>query len=242
MTKEEIDPERLEGHVAVVIDVVLATTTMISLMERGARRVYPAGSTEEIAQLKDSLEKGQGQVLTGGEHQGYKIEGFDYGPEPREYTEEIVAGKDILFLSSNGTRAISRTRLASRVLLASLRNAPVVANYLADTVGADQKLFILCSGSGGQLCLEDFYCAGLILQDLGLSLRGVPHNDAAQLALDYVQSKQHLSAVEVLKQSRVGQHFLRTEQLELLNFAGDYGVSSTLVEVKDRFLYPLAYA
>ena len=42
MTRQEIVPERLAGATAVVFDVFMATTTLLTILENGARDVYPA--------------------------------------------------------------------------------------------------------------------------------------------------------------------------------------------------------
>jgi 2-phosphosulfolactate phosphatase len=231
LTKDEIDPERLAGHTAIVIDVVLATSTMISLMERGARRVFPVSSGEEGLQLLGKLDRSK--AILGGEHGGYKIDGYDAGPHPDEYPREVVEGKDIVFLSSNGTRAIGRARTASTLLLASLRNAPSVADFLKEkfrTAPKEEKLFIICSGSGGQMCLEDLFCAGLIISQLDLT--EVPYNDSAQLALEFIAANREEDPINVMLRSRVGRHFQETNQLELLRFASDVGAATSLVEVK----------
>ena len=47
MTRQEIVPERLAGATAVVIDVFMATTTLLTILENGARDVYPVADLEE---------------------------------------------------------------------------------------------------------------------------------------------------------------------------------------------------
>jgi 2-phosphosulfolactate phosphatase len=41
MNRKEVVPERLAGATAVVVDVFLATTTLLTILENGARRVFP---------------------------------------------------------------------------------------------------------------------------------------------------------------------------------------------------------
>jgi 2-phosphosulfolactate phosphatase len=47
MTREEIVPQRLSGATAVVVDVFLTTTTLLTILENGARRVFPVASLGE---------------------------------------------------------------------------------------------------------------------------------------------------------------------------------------------------
>ena len=47
MTRREIVPDRLAGATAVVVDVFLAATTLLTVLENGARGVFPVASLEE---------------------------------------------------------------------------------------------------------------------------------------------------------------------------------------------------
>src|SRR5215210_7322086 len=104
MTRQEIEPEKLSGATVVVIDVLLATTTLLTILENGARNVYPVASLEEAEEVGGGLDRSS--LLRGGEQDAERIEGYDLGPYPKEYTPESVAGKDVIFVTTNGTRAI----------------------------------------------------------------------------------------------------------------------------------------
>jgi len=82
MTRQEVTPERLAGATAVVIDVFMATTTLLTILENGARNVYPVAGLEEADRVKATLDA-EG-VLRGGEQDAARIEGYDHGPFPEE--------------------------------------------------------------------------------------------------------------------------------------------------------------
>jgi hypothetical protein len=109
------------------VDVFLATT-LLTVLENGARRVFPVASLEEAEGAKAKLDPSD--VLRGGEQNSERIEGYDLGPFPEEYPPETVAIKDVLFITTNGTRVIADATPAGRVLLGCVRNAPAVACYL----------------------------------------------------------------------------------------------------------------
>jgi 2-phosphosulfolactate phosphatase len=83
MTWQEIEAEKLPDATVIVIDVFLATTTMLTILENGARNVYPVASLEEAEELCGGLDRSQ--LLSGGEQGAEKIEGYDLGPYPEGY-------------------------------------------------------------------------------------------------------------------------------------------------------------
>ena len=83
-TVPEVDGASLAESAVVVIDVVRATTTIIEALANGARAIFPTESTEEAVRLASSL--GREDSLLCGERKGEKIEGFDLGNSPAEFT------------------------------------------------------------------------------------------------------------------------------------------------------------
>src|SRR4051794_33913597 len=80
-----VDPKTLVGGVAVVLDVLRATTTMIHALAAGCVAVRPCGTIEEARALAESLSL---SVLLIGERDGLKVAGFDLGNSPEEFTAE----------------------------------------------------------------------------------------------------------------------------------------------------------
>jgi 2-phosphosulfolactate phosphatase len=164
-TPAGIAPGGLAGHVAVVIDVLRATSSITTAISSGCRSVIPAGSKDEAVRLK-SVHPG---ALLGGEIGGRKIEGFDLGNSPGEYGKEAVSGKDIIMSTSNGTKAILGAKRggADPVLICSFLNLDAVAReVLSEVAGQGKHVAIVCSGSLGQFSLEDFACAGALVKAL----------------------------------------------------------------------------
>ena len=89
-TLQEVDGAVLQDHTAVVIDVLRASSTIVAALAAGAQAIYPVVSTEEAIKLATSL--GRGDALLAGERRGLKVEGFDLGNSPREFTPEAVGG------------------------------------------------------------------------------------------------------------------------------------------------------
>ncbi len=226
MTRQEIVPERLAGATVVVLDVFMATTTLLAILENGARDVYPAESLEEAERLHEKL--GPENVLRGGEQDAARIDGYDHGPFPEEYAPEVVVGKDVIFVTTNGTRAVADAAPAERVLLGCLRNAPAVAREI-EASGTD-SVYLVCAGSAGRFTVEDFLGAATILSHM--KAQDWRPNDAAWLALDFMQ--RHEGDVhEALKKSRAGRWFIENDRTDTFAFVADIGASSLVPEIID---------
>ena len=224
MTRQEIVPESLAGATAVVFDVFMATTTLLTILENGARDVYPVASLEEAEQVMEKLDTGP--LLRGGEQDAARIEGYDHGPFPEEYAPEIVRGKDVIFVTTNGTRAIADVAPADTVLLGTLRNAGAVAHYL-ETSRTD-SIYLVCAGAGGRFNVEDFLGAATVLSHMDVD--GFRLNDGALLALDFAERHEE-NVYETLKRSRAGRWFVENDRMDAFDFVADTGASGLVPEV-----------
>jgi 2-phosphosulfolactate phosphatase len=145
-----------EAPVAVVVDVLRATSTIAQALASGYKRVYCCREIEDALALKEKL----GEGLLGGERKAVRIEGFDIGASPREVLEP--QGEVLIYSTTNGTAAVLAAVSACRkVLLGSLLNLEAVA------AAVDDDFVIVCAGFQGQFALDDAYCAGRIVELLG---------------------------------------------------------------------------
>ncbi|HEY7706989.1 MAG TPA: 2-phosphosulfolactate phosphatase [Gaiellaceae bacterium] len=148
--------EVLEAPVAVVVDVMRATSTIGQALASGYERVYCCREIEDALALRETL----GEGLLGGERSAVRIEGFDIGASPREVLEP--RGRVLIYSTTNGTRAVLNAAAAcGTVLLGSLLNLSAVAEAVGD------DCVIVCAGFQGRFALDDAYCAGRIVQLLG---------------------------------------------------------------------------
>src|ERR687894_1658464 len=230
MTRQEIEPERLSGATVVVVDVLLATTTLLTILENGARSVYAVAGLEEADEVGGGLDPGG--LLRGGEQGAKRIEGYDLGPYPEEYAPGVVSGKDVVFVTTNGTRAIAAAAPAERVLVGCLRNAPAIARHLE--ASGTESVYVVCAGSAGRFTTQDFLGASTILSLLKKKgyLRDWRLNDAAWGGLDFAERWDGREP-EALKQSRAGRWLLENDLAETFEFAGDVGASELVPEVVD---------
>ncbi len=151
----------LSAHLAVVIDVFRATSTIVTGLASGAAAFFPIATVEEGLALKQL----QPECLLAGEGHGEAPAGFDLGNSPREFTPERVAGKRVLHTTTNGTKALVAARGAHRVITASWLNLTAAANYIRSE---NRPTLLLCAGTGRAFALEDATLASAILDILDI--------------------------------------------------------------------------
>jgi 2-phosphosulfolactate phosphatase len=176
-TTAEVDPADLPEAAVVVVDVLRATTSVVEALANGARGIYPTASTEEAVKLAHSL--GRDDTLLCGERKGEKVEGFDLGNSPHEFTREAVEGKRLVMSTTNGTRAFVVAQDGARLLACAFTNLSAVASAVA----AEAHLVVLCAGHSDRFSLDDALCAGhLIAKVVDAGAGEAELNDAARAA------------------------------------------------------------
>ena len=179
--------ERLKGKTVVLIDVLRASTTICRALHSGARAVIPVEEPGEATDMREKI--GPENVLLAGERHGIRIENFNLGNSPQEFTPDAVKDKIIILTTSNGTRSYARARQAKHVITAGFVNASRVAEQVFK-IGNDTV--ILCAGSEGDFSLEDTLCGGMLIDKLKSMTDQTPEfNDAASLALLHFTNNSH---------------------------------------------------
>jgi 2-phosphosulfolactate phosphatase len=168
----------LAGSVAVVIDVLRSSTTIVHALAAGCKAVRPCLEVEEARELAGQMRAGR--VILGGERNGQPLPGFDLGNSPGEYTPKVCKGCTLVLTTSNGSRALLKAAEAERVLVAGFVNYSAVCEQLRLD---PRPIHIICSGTEGEISLEDTILAGAIVDFLSETVE-VTLNDSARLAWD----------------------------------------------------------
>jgi len=171
------------GKTTVVIDVLRASSTIITALSNGAKEVVPVGTVEFAVKVSGGIFGGQ--TLLGGERNTKKIEGFALGNSPSEYTKEIVSGKSIVFYSTNGSRAIVKAKYSTNLFVCSFNNLKTVAKHIKML---NQDVIILCAGNNNLFSLEDSVCAGMLVSELIAGNKTIELTDASTGALTLFKS------------------------------------------------------
>jgi 2-phosphosulfolactate phosphatase len=215
----------LKGKVVVAVDILRATSTMVTAFANGATHIFP------VMQLEDCHSYSKQGCLTAAERDGVKAEGFDFGNSPFSYTPEQVGGRAIAITTTNGTRAIRLSEAADEVIVGSFLNLATVVEHLK-TLNLD--VLVVCAGWKGNFNLEDTLYAGAVVERLSDSFSS--ENDAALAALHLYQ----VAKEDLLGFLRKSSHVRRLEHLEIhkdIEFCLQHDVFNVLpVWEKDRLV------
>lgn len=154
------------NKLAIIIDVLRATSTMVTALANGCKAIIPVLTPEE-AQKKCLLFP---EALLGGERQAQRLEGFDFGNSPFDYVPEKVGGKRVIMTTTNGTRAIMACKDAPYICMASFLNLQSIVQAVQQKFSGNTELeglVILCAGTNDRFDLPDTLCAGMLIDTLG---------------------------------------------------------------------------
>ena len=176
------EPARRARTVYVVVDVIRATTTLAVMFERDIRRVYVARDVAAARAARAALPG----ALVAGEVAAVPPPDFDHGNSPEEWGHLEVAGREVLFSTTNGARALHASRGGGPIFAGALRNATAVSaaalaaarRLAADGDGAG--VLVVCSGRDGLPAEDDSLCAAWLLA----TLRDVAGREETAVALD----------------------------------------------------------
>ncbi len=160
-----VEPTDLAGNRCVVVDVLRATTTMVSALAAGARAVVPCLTVEDARRLASSYPPGK--VVLGGERGGLPIEGFDLGNSPAEYTPQVVADKTVVLTTTNGTKALVHCQAASEIAIGAFVNLSAVCAHLMNSADAATiDVDVVCAGTELHVTWDDVLLAGAVTERL----------------------------------------------------------------------------
>ncbi len=162
-SRNELKAMDLEKSVVVVADVLRATTVMIEALQHGAVSILPQENDATARGVYTVLQEQGIPVLLGGEKDGFKRKGYDLGNSPLEYAPEVVRGKTLVHLTTNGTKALVAASAAQAVYIASFNNVSAVADTIVEREASIPSVLFVVAGRLERYCLEDTVCLGAII-------------------------------------------------------------------------------
>lgn len=186
-----VQEKELKERVVVIVDVLRASSTIITALHNGCREVIPLIDIEEAIELSKNYERGA--FLLGGERNAQKIEGFDLSNSPYEYTSDVVKGRTVLITTTNGTKAIRKASDAKETIIGGFLNVEAVARYIGKQ---NADVAFICAGTDGKFSLDDILAVGAMLDAIQNMGKPMELDDLGLVCLQmYSSHKQNLRKV-----------------------------------------------
>lgn len=216
----------VQGKNVVVIDVLRATSAICSVFKAGASRVYATDNYQEALQFQKN------GMLAAGESDGIKCEGFDFGNSPLLFDKTDLSGKEVVFYTTNGTRAIRMiSGSAGNIIIGCMNNLNAVIDFLAK----DQKpVLLFCAGWKGQPSVEDTLCASAVCDALLMTNRFELKNDSALIA-QKLWKENHQNIKELFIESEHGKRLKNLGFDEDVEFCSLINATNVLPVKQDTY-------
>jgi 2-phosphosulfolactate phosphatase len=145
------------GSIVVIIDILRASSAICTAFANGATSIIPVAEVKEAKKYK---ERG---YLVAAERDGYVLDFADFGNSPFNFTPEKVAGKSIVYSTTNGTGIIKMASSASEIVIGSFLNISALTEWI---IKQDKNVVLFCAGWKNRFNLEDSVCAGAMAERL----------------------------------------------------------------------------
>lgn len=152
---------QVESSVVVVVDILRATTTIVTALANGISKVYPVLTVEECLNLKSKIT----DSISAGERDGKIIPGLDMSNEPLAYVGDKFINKSLILTTTNGTKLIHQAKQlgAKQIIIGAFVNLQSTCNFL---LSMGLPVIIACSGWKDLINVEDTFYAGAVVDKL----------------------------------------------------------------------------
>ena len=116
LSSELIKNYGADNKIVIIVDILRATSCMVTAFAHGVKSIIPVATLEECEQYK---QKG---YIAAAERNGRIVEGFDIGNSPFSYMDKAYRNKTIALTTTNGTMAMQRLDAAEEVIIGAFLN------------------------------------------------------------------------------------------------------------------------
>ncbi|MBV4419762.1 2-phosphosulfolactate phosphatase family protein [Clostridium tyrobutyricum] len=209
ISADDIKEDNIKNKSVVVIDMLRATSVIITAINNGCKEVIPVLNIDEAV---DIVSSNRNKYILGGERNAVKIKGFDFSNSPLEYKSNVVKDKTLVMTTTNGTKAIKNSSAAKNILIGAMINAKAVASKLVDL---NNDIVIVNAGTNGQFSIDDFICAGYIIENIMRITDSIITSDIATTAkYIYDNNKTIISFIKYAKHYKVIKNLKLDKDLE----------------------------
>ncbi|CEA14625.1 MAG TPA: 2-phosphosulfolactate phosphatase [Fermentimonas caenicola] len=139
----------------IVVDVFRASATMCTMLNNGASAIIPVSSIDEARTYKSE------GYLVGAERKTQKCDFADFGNSPFDYSPEKVKDREVVFTTTNGTRAIEAASDCRELLIGTFINVDALVERCINTA---ERVVILCAGWNNRISIEDTLFGGVFAE------------------------------------------------------------------------------
>ncbi len=162
-------------YVVVVTDVFRATTSICAALDYGVKAIIP------VKRIRHARFLGRLGYIVAAERGGSKVKFAHLDNSATSFFHKIFKGKEIVYSTTNGTKAIKMASSASEIAIGSFVNLNALAEWLNRQ---DKNVIILCAGWKNRINMEDSLFAGALSEILMDQYGFVTDCDSAKMALD----------------------------------------------------------
>ena len=216
LTPELLSQHDLSDQTVVIVDILRATSSMVTAFAHGVERIRPVAHAEECRNWR-----AQGYLIAG-ERDGHKIDDFDLGNSPLEYQPDRVRGQSLAMTTTNGTLAIAKAQVARQLIIGSFLNMTAVVDFLK---AQDMSVVVVCAGWKGHINLEDTLFAGALADRLhnhfqmgsdAALMASVAYRAAQPDLLGFLSQSSHVRRLQQLERQDDIEFCLRESRYEVI--------------------------
>jgi 2-phosphosulfolactate phosphatase len=230
-TVEEIKDVHIYDRTVIMIDVLRASSTIVTALESGFASVIPVRSGKEALALRSS------NSIIAGEWHGKQIDGFDYNNSPSALKQKQHSGRHLVLTTTNGTKAIEKASKAYRLIIGCFLNASACVN---DAVAQNRDITIYCAGTRNEFSLEDGLAAGLMVY---LAKKQVPSIEICDFSVAmeacYLQLANQLSTL--LFSTTTGKRLVKNQNTEDIEYCSQTNIVKIVPILKGNRILSLSY-
>lgn len=227
-TVEEIRHDHIGNHTVVMIDVLRASSTILTALANGFEQVIPVETIGQAYALRTA------QTILAGERHCKKISDFDYNNSPTDMAKGNHKGMQLVLTTTNGTRAIQKAERSAYLLIGSFLNATAC---MKAAIEKKLDVTLYCAGTRQEFALEDGLAAGCMVHKAKTLLPGIQTCDLGEaLEASYLYSAHNLP--QRLQQTTTGRRLIQHQFSADLAYCSQVDLLSIVPVVKERRILP----
>jgi 2-phosphosulfolactate phosphatase len=213
-------------YVVVVVDVFRATTSICAALDYGVKAIIPVKRIRQARFLKRL------GYIVAAERGGKKVRFADLDNSATSFFQPKFKGKEIVYSTTNGTKAIKRGSGATQIVVGSFVNLNALAAWLSKR---DENVLIFCAGWKNKVNMEDTLFAGALSDKLINEYGFTTECDSAKMAkhqwdiakgdiLTYIDNASHRNRLRNLVNDELLDYTFKMNTSEIVPILKNYKI------------------